>query len=414
MMQARMTTSRVWPWLCVFFLAQTLALQESYWDLAEQTCGPAVYKAIQLLPTILTKDSGPGDVKQLRFALLEARELLDIFSFAFSLPTRTSDDMGAWEADASNQPELARAKDIWLKLRHDLDEGYEVIGDFQDLAHSLVEYNATDAAQKLAVCLEWQSRFLANDQAWNYVQYAASPSHGTLYRHTHMSKLFWGYKHHLPQYNKTGLQNLGVMVRDCQLAQLNDNYTRLLSLETIWEEPEHGQFHLFRKLIRSVIGVLQFFPQLVPQPQQGLTPSSHRHADDSPPPAAAALPLGSSGSSSRGASVLGQARSAHQRKLAAAVQPQAQTVAANGQAARQGDNECRPWEVYDVLAKVKLGLGDINDKIYAWDFYLTHGNQTAAEEAKQCVQAQWKQLRRGMRECQFDRQVMCLAGALPR
>jgi hypothetical protein len=63
-------------------------------------------------------------------------------------------------------------------------------------------------------------------------------------------RLFWGYKGHVPQCGKTGLQNLGVLVRDCQLSQLNDNYTRLLTLETIWQEPEHGQFHLYRKLIR--------------------------------------------------------------------------------------------------------------------------------------------------------------------
>jgi hypothetical protein len=67
-------------------------------------------------------------------------------------------------------------------------QGYEVIGEFQDLAHSLVEYNATDAARKLAVCLEWQGRFLANEEALNYVQYAANPSNDTLYHHSHMSK----------------------------------------------------------------------------------------------------------------------------------------------------------------------------------------------------------------------------------
>lgn len=33
--------------------------------------------------------------------------------------------------------------------------GYEVLGDFQDLAHALVDYNATDAQQRLDVCLQW-------------------------------------------------------------------------------------------------------------------------------------------------------------------------------------------------------------------------------------------------------------------
>ncbi len=34
--------------------------------------------------------------------------------------------------------------DVWFKLRKGLDEGYQLIGDFQDLAHSGVAYNESD------------------------------------------------------------------------------------------------------------------------------------------------------------------------------------------------------------------------------------------------------------------------------
>src|ERR1700761_6917330 len=52
-----------------------------------------------------------------RKALLDARDVLDIFAFAYPLPS------------------AKHVTDPWLRVRDDLNVGYTCIGDFQDLAH---------------------------------------------------------------------------------------------------------------------------------------------------------------------------------------------------------------------------------------------------------------------------------------
>ena len=125
---------------------------------------------------------GPGEVKPLRVSLLEAREQLDVFSFAFpnrirdAEPLASAEVLTTWGRVKAAIGELLRAivdwinkhvidtgvrglvrrgepqqqqqqqqlqaaadtayhrhkgRDLWLDMRADLDEGYEVLGDFQ-------------------------------------------------------------------------------------------------------------------------------------------------------------------------------------------------------------------------------------------------------------------------------------------
>lgn len=78
--------------------------------------------------TQLNLDSNivPDGVKPLRSNLLHARDLIDIFSFAFPpVPCHASTC-------------TSRPQDLLLSIRNDLDEGYTLLGDFQDLAHRCV------------------------------------------------------------------------------------------------------------------------------------------------------------------------------------------------------------------------------------------------------------------------------------
>lgn len=67
-------------------------------------------------------------------------------------------------------------------------QGYELIGIFQDLAHSLVEYNETDVATRLAVCLEWKDQFIENEKERGYLHYITHPSKNTLYKRDKISR----------------------------------------------------------------------------------------------------------------------------------------------------------------------------------------------------------------------------------
>lgn len=171
----------------------------------------------------------------------------------------------------------------------------------QDLDHSLVKYNATDAAIKLQLCLDWQRRMLHNARKWvqagllpnstwmrsrcgvqaclrqaccqvfpyhacsptcvalptspprlRYELFTTSISATTLHKHAHISPLFWGYDGVEPSLKLSGPQNLGALIRDSQLAQLRDHYPTVAGLRHIYLEPAHAQFHLFRKLVRCV------------------------------------------------------------------------------------------------------------------------------------------------------------------
>lgn len=110
--------------------------EPSYPDLAAATVPAAYMKAITLLPKMLNESTGPGDVKTLRVSLLEARELLDVFSYLYGpvyLAPKLTPAKDEWRASIPDQADLEShgSKDVWRWLRKDLDEGYEVLGDFQ-------------------------------------------------------------------------------------------------------------------------------------------------------------------------------------------------------------------------------------------------------------------------------------------
>ncbi|GFH07272.1 uncharacterized protein HaLaN_02054 [Haematococcus lacustris] len=95
------------------------------------------------------------------------------------------------------------------------------------------------------------------------------------------NKLFWGYGGVEPVATSTGLLNLAALVRDSQIQQALDS--PVVGLRHIHKEPNHSRFHTFRKLIRSILAVLQHFPQLLPakQPPANI-PAYCQGASDSP------------------------------------------------------------------------------------------------------------------------------------
>ena len=69
----------------------------------------------------LNYSSMPDDIHGARKATLTLRDLLDVFSPVFPNTSKTGDD-------------------LWGELRTFMDDGYTLLGDFQDLAHSGVNY----------------------------------------------------------------------------------------------------------------------------------------------------------------------------------------------------------------------------------------------------------------------------------
>ncbi len=59
-------------------------------------------------------------------------------------------------------------KDIWIKIRDDLDKGYTTVGDFQDLAHSGVDYNKKELNKRRNACLDWKTTFVKDATKYDY------------------------------------------------------------------------------------------------------------------------------------------------------------------------------------------------------------------------------------------------------
>eukprot|EP00198_Chlamydomonas_reinhardtii_P013099 XP_001702436.1 predicted protein [Chlamydomonas reinhardtii] len=342
--------------------------EDSYADLAARVVPAKLRQALKLLPC-LTADTGPGEVKPLRVSLLEAREQLDVFSFAFpnrirdAEPLASAEVLTTWGRVKAAIGELLRAivdwinkhvidtgvrglgRDLWLDMRADLDEGYEVLGDFQDLDHSLVEYNQTDMEVKRAVCLDWQRRISRHSATDRYLEFVSTPLHSDeLYTHKHSSKLFWGYNGVTPDTALTGLQNLALMMRSSQLAQLLAWYPNVTALQPddLLQDPGHTTFHKFRKLIRSILAVLAEFPEL-----------------------------------------LGPGRKEPHTRVA---------------------------------ERLFHDLGQTNDKVFAYQFYSSRGAEWAAEaeEAHQQAAEGWSDNLDFMASAQVDVMARCIAATLPR
>lgn len=221
---------------------------KTYGELAQDKVPGGMQEVLRLLPD-LTNQSLPTEVKTLRITILEVRDLLDIFAFAYS-PGKSG-------------------RDLWSYLRSDLDEGYESLGSFQDLAHSLVEYNETDVVVGRDRCLEWKSKFQGNLYTYDYSTYLSSPSLDTLHQRskTHVSSLFWG-NHVRPSADLTGLQNMAKLAYR-QLSLVLGSYDEVVALEHVYRRKVHDVFHEFRKLLRSVLATTSLFPEIVrPDAQQ--------------------------------------------------------------------------------------------------------------------------------------------------
>lgn len=366
-------------------LASGQQLAGTYWDLARCVVPAKFSKAFELLGT-LTQDSGPDDVKPLRVSLLAAREALDIFEFAYSAHSKYN-------------------KDVWKMLRRDLDSGYEQLGDFQDLAHSLVEYNNTDVVTRREACLQWCSCIQNNRRNYCYDDYVSWPEHGKMCHHSHTSKLFWGYAGAKPDGGLTGLENMVVLLH-AQMDQIFDNMTVVVSLQHVYDEPDHTHFHLFRKLIRSTLAVLDFFPELLPRKStQAALTAQAAEAKPTHRMLSRALMV-----DFRPMKSMHMKASAGQEKVK---EQGSRTVSKDvrvGQGATTRD--CDPDAALTNFQALFKSLGQVNNQAFAVNFYSERKMISKAEAARQECDKQWAGVTLWMKNVNFQRQVQCLGDSV--
>ena len=328
----------------------------------------------------------PDGVKSLRVDILAARELIDIFIWAY--PNSTSQPtmkQGSKKVTTSSARRvLHKSRDeLILAIRSQLDAGYESLGNFQDLAHSLVAYNESDVIEARSACLSWRSSFLNEMLLHGFLGHLSQPSTGVLYhrKRSDLSPLFWGCKGTpTPSISHTGLANLALMTTSMIKNSLEDlpPVIRLPQVHT--PKANHEQFHNYRKLIRSLLAVLQFFPQLLP-PQPPDAPTSRITCFKQ-----------SSISWMKWASC-----HIHSLWCHFELTPSSQ---------------CKISDPVSVLQKAFKDLGQVNNYVFAWSFYTARGDEEEAEEALQQVTQQWAQVQEWLVQVNMDQVLREMKAAI--
>jgi len=186
---------------------------------------------------MLTQDSEPNSVKPLRKSILYARNLLDIFVYAY--------------------PYDSAKDDSWRDMRKLLNFGYESIGTFQDLSN--VPYTDKEAEELRTPCLDWKERLIKRIAKYDYLAYLRNPSYLNLYvRKSSTLYGFWEDANTIPDLRYSGIENLSRMTSGLFL-NLQNQLTNLLTLDDISKSENQLYFHHYRKLCRAIIYVINTF-----------------------------------------------------------------------------------------------------------------------------------------------------------
>src|SRR5437868_5434403 len=77
-----------------------------------------------------------------------------------------------------------------------------------------------------------------------------------------LSYLYWGWSTVSPFPNDTAIQNVAVLLDGMWSVELND-FDAILALPNLWDnQSQHYELHDFRKIIRSAVFAISYFPQV--------------------------------------------------------------------------------------------------------------------------------------------------------
>jgi len=149
---------------------------------------------------------------------------------------------------------------VWIfGSSFDVNDGYTLIGNYQDLNHSGVNYTNAERIQLLDQCLMWLDSFDKHMLEYDYASFvfSADPTQLFIRPKTSLSPYFWGQIALIPDLSDTGLENLGVLEEGLALESML-NYTTVMGLTEVYTNKNHSIFHGYRKLSRSILSVATY------------------------------------------------------------------------------------------------------------------------------------------------------------
>jgi hypothetical protein len=192
-------------------------------------------KTVSQMP-IFTSSVKPGDVYTTRKIMLKTRDLMDVFSPVY--PNKTG------------------SMDMWKSIRNQLDQGYQIVGEFQDLHNAYVRYSKQQLEDYRGRVLVWKRGFAKFQKTYDVPTFLAAPTLESFYHQE--SRLFWQT---LPTRAKGAdpatpcLQLLGSRQLERTLRYLKHAYP----YTSVMNESAHQQYHNLRKELRSLVDEFELF-----------------------------------------------------------------------------------------------------------------------------------------------------------
>jgi hypothetical protein len=208
----------------------------TFCELAQSMLPIWYIKTVSEMP-IFTPTVMPGDVYRTRKIMLKTRDLLDVFSPVY--------------------PNNTGSTDMWKSTRNQLDQGYMVVGDFQDLHNSGVMYSQQQLEDYRGRVLDWKRDFEEFQQIHSdAAAFLAAPTLGS-FRHEE-SRLFWKTL----DARATGADPATASLQFLGSGQLERalRYLRhAVPFESVLNESAHEHYHSLRKELRSLTDEFDLF-----------------------------------------------------------------------------------------------------------------------------------------------------------
>jgi hypothetical protein len=215
----------------------------TFGELAQQLLPVYYDDMLSGLVAVMSDHVMPDEIYAQRKSVLETRDLMDVFSPVYP-PTTTTGNKH--EGSSHN-------KDMWVLLRSYLDEGYEILGEFQDLYASHANYTQQYFDKLQNEVLTWNLDFAVFREKHDISAYLQAPSlTNKHYQHGKVSRLFWNnVKRHLPRGNSPAVASLHMLGAQ----QINTTFqcmSLISPLTSVLDFESHAEYHEVRKLLRSI------------------------------------------------------------------------------------------------------------------------------------------------------------------
>ena len=237
---------------------------ESYLNLAKTTTTDFYLKLVPVMDSI-NKNTLPHDLKCFRKDIGKMKTLVDIFIYAYGAKSGNDDPISL--------------------LRDFLDYGYETLGHFKDEMDKSPEnaavikqfktskctydvppdvinevYNKKKVKKKLNAVIDWTNEAKENQNIILGILEKTKKRRIEIRNKAKLSKFYWGSTNFTPDLSLSGLKNIQYLQLSILQKSIID-LDQLLTLRRSHNEKYEELFHDFRKHIRSVVRIDEFFPQ---------------------------------------------------------------------------------------------------------------------------------------------------------